>query len=70
MTLYQYCKKQNLSTPNLKEYIENREGILSEIMKNAKVSRDEAKKSYYLSLMEVKLKIVLIVYLFLNIEMK
>jgi hypothetical protein len=22
--LYQYCKKQNLSTPNLKEYIENR----------------------------------------------
>jgi UDP-hydrolysing UDP-N-acetyl-D-glucosamine 2-epimerase len=37
-------KKQDLSTPNLKEYIENREGILSEIMNSAKVSKDEAKK--------------------------
>jgi len=68
--LYQYCKKQDLSTPNLKEYIENREGILSEIMKSAKVSKDEAKKKIYLLLMEVKLKIILIVYLFINIEMK
>ncbi len=33
--LYQYCKKQGLSTPNLNEYIENREGILGEIMKSA-----------------------------------
>ncbi len=37
--LYQYCKKQDLSTPNLKEYIENREVILSEIIKSAKVSK-------------------------------
>ena len=28
----------------MKEYIENRQGILTDIMNNAKVSRDEAKK--------------------------
>ena len=27
--LYQYCKRHNLETPNLKEYIDNRQDILN-----------------------------------------
>ena len=42
--LYQYCKRYNLETPNLKEYIDNRQDILNEIMNKGNITKDEAKK--------------------------
>jgi len=42
--LYQYCKRHNLETPNLKEYIENRQDVLNEIMSKGNMTKEEAKK--------------------------
>ena len=42
--LYQYCKRHNLETPNLKEYIENRQDVLNEIMNKGNMTKEEAKK--------------------------
>ena len=42
--LYQYCKRHNLETPNLKEYIDNRQDILNDIMNKGNITKDEAKK--------------------------
>jgi hypothetical protein len=42
--LYQYCKRHNLETPNLKEYILNRQDVLNEIMNKGNMTKEEAKK--------------------------
>ena len=42
--LYQYCKRYNLETPNLREYIDNRQDILNEIMNKGNITKEEAKK--------------------------
>ena len=42
--LYQYCKKNNIKTPKLKEYIDDRDKILNEIIENNQITKEEAKK--------------------------
>lgn len=42
--LYQYCKKNNLETPELKKYIDNRDNILNEIIDKDKITKEQAKK--------------------------
>jgi hypothetical protein len=42
--IYQYCKKHALETPNSKDFINNRQDILNEIMKKGNITKEEAKK--------------------------
>lgn len=41
--LFQYCKKNNIKTPKLKEYIDNRDKILNEIIEKNQITKEEAK---------------------------
>ena len=42
--LYQYCNKNNIKTPKLKEYIDDRDKILNEIIEKNQITKEEAKK--------------------------
>ena len=44
--LYQYCKKNNINTPKLKEYIDDRDKILNEIIEKNQITKEEAKKLF------------------------
>ncbi len=69
-TLYQYCKRHGLDTPNLRDNIDNRQDILHEIMNKGNITKEQTKQLILSNINGGQIKNNLEFLLFTNIEIK